>query len=294
MTLRADLPLGAFARVQARERLHEVGEQMRKVRRDQNPDAVHDLRVAIRRFSTTLALFPELFSRKRIAKCDKRLKRLRKAAGEVRDRDIALMLAASGQEAALGLSEARAKAAKALRRALSGKRRKAALAAGKAALKLRKRQQDAVTWREGWRPSESACENAVERLPLLVERLFAAGRDALSEPAPDVSALHRLRLEAKRVRYTLEVFAPCYGPELDDRLEQLKILQDALGDINDCRASRAHATGADMHALLEARQQALAQEFERFWSTVFDAPGECEGWMLELARKSSLRAAAAT
>lgn len=265
---------------------------MRRVRRVQDPDAVHDLRVAIRRFSTTLALFPELFSQQRVAKCDKRLKRLRRATGQVRDRDIALALAAGEESAPADLSLARAEAAKNLRRALARKRRRAALRAGKAAIRLRKRQTDAPTWREGWRPSESACENAVERLPLIVEKLFDAGRDALSEPAPDVAALHRLRLSAKHVRYTLELFAPCYGPELVDRLEQLRLLQDALGKINDCRASRAHATGPAMQARLETRQEALAAEFERFWFSAFDAPGECEGWMLELARKSSLRAAA--
>jgi CHAD domain-containing protein len=46
--------------------------------------------------------------------------------------------------------------------------------------------------------------------------------------------MHRLRLEAKRVRYTLELFEPVYGEKTRLILESLKELQDKLGAINDC------------------------------------------------------------
>ena len=49
--------------------------------------------------------------------------------------------------------------------------------------------------------------------------------------------LHRMRLASKRLRYTLELFRGCYGPGLEQRLDALKDVQDALGDVNDAVAA---------------------------------------------------------
>jgi CHAD domain-containing protein len=46
--------------------------------------------------------------------------------------------------------------------------------------------------------------------------------------------LHRLRIAAKRLRYTLELFAPCYGDALRELAHELAKLQTALGELRDC------------------------------------------------------------
>jgi len=53
-------------------------------------DAVHDLRVTIRRFTQSLRVFASLLPQRQARKVRKRLRRLMTAAGQVRDRDIAL------------------------------------------------------------------------------------------------------------------------------------------------------------------------------------------------------------
>jgi CHAD domain-containing protein len=289
-----DLPLGSFCRKEARARLRDVKREMLRGRRDQQPDTVHDLRVSIRRFSTVLQVLPECFPAKRSHKARKRLKRILKAAGAVRDRDIALSLVESPQLAAEdgggSLVEERDQAARELRRALRKRDRNKALAAAKRALRAPKRGRD-LPETPGWRPEASASDNAVERLPALIERLFESGRRVLEHPV-EIGELHALRLQTKRRRYTLELFAPCYGPELDDRIAQLKRLQDLLGEINDCRASGELSGNEDARAGLDARRNQLIADFGRFWITEFDAPGECESWMLELARHSATRVAA--
>lgn len=54
-------------------------------------------------------------------------------------------------------------------------------------------------------------------------------------PYPDrVRELHDMRIAAKRLRYLLEFFEPCFGEGFKDRLKRFKQLQDYLGEIHDC------------------------------------------------------------
>src|SRR5262249_30985804 len=70
--------------------LDRLAFQLAATRQAYGPEAVHDLRVAIRRFSQALAVFKASFRRKNLKKIRKSLKPLMTAAGEVRDCDIAL------------------------------------------------------------------------------------------------------------------------------------------------------------------------------------------------------------
>lgn len=45
--------------------------------------------------------------------------------------------------------------------------------------------------------------------------------------------LHALRISCKRLRYSLELFAPCL-PKLKSAEERLRQLQDELGEVHDC------------------------------------------------------------
>jgi CHAD domain-containing protein len=134
-----------------------------------------------------------------------------------------------------------------------------------------------------WNTRSSASLNARRYLPRLAAAYFAESRTLLknvSKPAH----LHRLRLLSKRLRYTLELFRPCYGPELEERLESLKRLQDFLGDINDAVTSAhliAKMPGAiRMRRYLERRAAHKAARFLTEWRTRFDAPGR-EAWWVD-------------
>ena len=75
------------ARRQAETLLRSLDEEVSCATRSARPEAVHNLRVSIRRFSECLRAFQQFFPARRIRK---RLKRIMDAAAEVRDRDIAL------------------------------------------------------------------------------------------------------------------------------------------------------------------------------------------------------------
>jgi CHAD domain-containing protein len=71
----------------------------------------------------------------------------------------------------------------------------------------------------------------------------------------DAPTLHRLRIQAKRLRYSLEFLAEVLGPDKPWLVERLVALQDHLGALND-----AVVTAAAVRSFLEARQLGLTAE----------------------------------
>jgi CHAD domain-containing protein len=151
-----------------------------------------------------------------------------------------------------------------------------------------------------WNPRRSAAENARRELPRLVSSYFSYVRAELAkDPAP--AELHRLRLATKRLRYTLELFRPCYGPGLETRLEVLRKVQQRLGDLNDCVAawnllSKAMSRSpqrARVGKFLDQQAQRQANDFRKEWRKLFEAPGCEEWWTGYLARQARVPAKAA-
>lgn len=148
-----------------------------------------------------------------------------------------------------------------------------------------------------WDGEAAAAENARLKLPELAAQYFARGRELLAgKPAFD--ALHAFRLETKRFRYTLEMFRPVYGRGLDPYLAELRKVQTALGEINDCVATRAHVerlmpAGSPVRRrverYLDRRAAGLTAAFLRLWRSEFDAPGRAARWHAYLGRATRPR-----
>ena len=137
-----------------------------------------------------------------------------------------------------------------------------------------------------WDESAGAAGNARLLLPALLEDYFARGRKFLAKDL-DPAEFHRIRLETKRLRYTLELFRPCYGPGLEARLSALRRNQQVLGDLNDAVATGKLLTEwmvkpspqrARIAKFLEARAAQGAADFRKHWAEVFDAPGQEQWW----------------
>jgi CHAD domain-containing protein len=145
-----------------------------------------------------------------------------------------------------------------------------------------------------WSDGTPAAANARAQLPALVTRYFRAGR-ALVEKEPSPEELHALRLKTKRLRYTLELFRPCYGPGLDTRLSAFRKIQSLLGDIADCAAARrliekmtagTHLPSRGVERFLAARSARLVTEFCKKWREEFDAPGAEDWWLRYLGQRA--------
>jgi CHAD domain-containing protein len=132
-----------------------------------------------------------------------------------------------------------------------------------------------------WNEKAGLLPNARRELPRLIAAYFSRVRKVLAEEGSP-RKLHRLRLASKRLRYTLELFRPCYPAGLEERLDALRNLQDSLGEVNDAVASRKLLHGAlkrhpKVRKFLDDRAEQQAAEFARYWKETFDAPGR-EAW----------------
>jgi CHAD domain-containing protein len=65
--------------------------------------------------------------------------------------------------------------------------------------------------------------------------------NAMPDTTADTAALHQLRIRAKALRYTIELVAPAFGPELRDEYYPLvEEVQERLGAVQDHVAAAAH------------------------------------------------------
>lgn len=143
-----------------------------------------------------------------------------------------------------------------------------------------------------WEERRGPGQNARSELPDLVAAYFAEVRQTLANHAKPAE-LHGLRLLTKHLRYTLELFRPCYGPGLRTRIAALRRLQQYLGEVNDCAAAAAVAAAFSrknspqqkrLDGFLRERRAKKIEEFRREWTQVFDASGRERWWTGYLAR----------
>ncbi len=81
-----------FVRRQTAARLNNLAAEIERAAEDGAPKAIHDLRVAIRRLSRCLRTFATFYPGRSWKSARAELSELLHAAGEVRDRDIALAM----------------------------------------------------------------------------------------------------------------------------------------------------------------------------------------------------------
>jgi len=81
-----------FVRLQTRTLLGQVATQVNRAGRSADAEAIHDLRVAIRRLSRCLRVFAQFYPPRSWKPVRRRLSGLMGACGSVRDRDIAIGL----------------------------------------------------------------------------------------------------------------------------------------------------------------------------------------------------------
>jgi len=73
-------------------------------------------------------------------------------------------------------------------------------------------------------------------VPVVVHQRLAAVRaydEWVTGPDVPLERLHQLRIAAKGLRYTLEFFREVLGPETKTLIDEMKGLQDHLGDLQD-------------------------------------------------------------
>lgn len=280
-----DTVVAAARRLCARQleamRAHDPGTRV-----GDDPEALHDLRVAVRRLRAAERAFGDGLPEKLAATLRDDLRWLGRELGVVRDLDVQIarveafaaampaplrpgfagllghlrdrrtadrtgMLAALDSDRYFGLLQR-------LERFADGRTRVPARGAGAAPV----------------------AALAAERIGKAFRRLRKQGRAVHGEPTPE--QLHELRIRAKRLRYLLEFFGPLAGAPAARAAKRLARLQDLLGDYNDAMTTPGFVQeyvdgpGASVpaSALLVlgavtgagfARAEALRRRFGRRW-----------------------------
>ena len=250
-----------------------------------SPEALHQARVALRRWRTALAVFGEILTEEGRS-LQGELDWLAGELNEARDLDVfapCLELRRRAPDAdpaglaALGaaLNEAQARAYERAEQALRSERARRAF------------------W-EGVRPAQASAQTGDGEPPMarkLVARALDRRRRQLTRGGRrlgklDAEARHTLRIRAKKARYAAELFGELFGHKRRQRrfTLALKDLQDSLGELNDIHVGGSLAQGL-------ARQAGLAEAgFEA--GLIVGARACREAMLTERAGKAYARLAA--
>jgi CHAD domain-containing protein len=140
-----------------------------------------------------------------------------------------------------------------------------------------------------WDIKTPPAENAQRILLPMVEKYFAKGRKAAA--AGKVAALHPFRVTGKRLRYTMELLQPCYGPGFEHYLKLLRDAQRLLGAISDYETSQRLLDDLPKSKpkdkalkFLDKQASRAVEEFLRFWREKMDVPDGEAQWLRYIAR----------
>lgn len=247
------------------------------VRLDDDPEGVHQARVATRRLRSDLRTFRAVLDPSWAAGLREELGWLGDRLGVARDADVLL---ARLRDRADTLPAASADGARRVLAALEEDRAQAHAAALRT---LRSDRYHALLDRlvEAARApallADEADRPAARALPRLVHRAWRAldrSVGSLSDPPSD-EELHGVRIRAKRCRYAAEACAPSLGKPARRLATAAKRLQDTLGELNDAvvaerrlRDWTAHTrspAGAFAAGELAALERAAAAEARARW-----------------------------
>lgn len=264
-----------------------------QVRASGDVEAVHDMRVACRRMNSALRLFRAYLPPKRGKKLRGMMEELRDLLGAARNLDVLLQDLNEFLASATDQDKAQLdKVAAGWRAERAADQNKLVQLLDSDAYQKWEKRMDAFT-EEGDGDDSPQVSHVV---PALVWKQYGAVREAgahLGEAS--LEELHALRIDIKRLRYTLEFFADVFGEKPGALIESLVALQDRLGTIQDAvvaggaltdfiaaqakEAERAGGTTpgfqglaayhAHLHARIETLRGGLAKEWESIAGPAF-------------------------
>ena len=258
----------------------EVPGLLLRVHRQSDAEAIHDLRVTVRRIRTLLAVARPLFGRHSVDDIRGTYTRLARATGALRDEEVfrALIdkhraaLAPELQEAAERFLGAREERERALR-----------------ARALEELAKDDVSRARGTlsallslpvRPKKDQPLHAFARKAVLQAMgRVDEHRDAKDD---DAAGLHDLRIAYKRLRYTMELFMPALPPDLVAGYDLSVRFQKRLGDLHDLDLALLELSSAsrDDSALAAALTPMLvaarSKKLAAFRGEMFPTPADAD------------------
>jgi CHAD domain-containing protein len=251
---------------------------------DHDVEHVHRLRVATRRAIAALKLYRDWLPRKPARWLKKRLKKIRRAAGDARDFDV------------LGarLEREYGKRAAAVLKTIADRRESVQSAIVEIAerswrddLFVRKTSKllAEVKSRQDRDASGSFRQWAASQLDAAALSFF----DAAPSDSSDTAALHQFRIRGKQLRYTIELLVAAFEPALrNEHYPVVEELQERLGFVQDHVTAIARLREWADDARSTECQQVLRDLAEEERERLIDAVGDFQNWWTE-ERAGALR-----
>jgi CHAD domain-containing protein len=233
-------------------RLAEAGQRV--LAADDDKDAVHDLRVALRRARTVLEVGRPVLGSFHADEVRRSMRDVQRATGALRDEEVLLEIVGS-----LGVDRAdvqpwlrgRKRRERALRSGLRGVLRAGALDRGR-------RMLDALI---AFRIKSSRDRRLAKFARRVVEEARREVERRRAARIEDAAGMHRLRIAYKRLRYTVEVFAAALPPDVYALAQRAARMQGRLGELHDADVAIACVNRA--RSLSDAGRDALLAALTR-------------------------------
>ncbi len=218
--------------------LSAMVDEIEGVKKAEDIEAVHRMRVATRRLRSALPIFGPFLAPRRHENWRKRIRALTRALGAARDTDVQIEHLS---ELISQLSPPERAGVRRLHLRLRQRRRELQKDVLKA---LRRFEKDALVAEitqklapfEIYKNQLDIHDSALHKLAdeQIQARLdeFLAFEPYVTQPEC-VEELHAMRIAGKHLRYTLEFFAPLFEDELKRFIKSLRHCQDLLGAIHD-------------------------------------------------------------
>lgn len=214
------------------------------VRIGADPEHIHRVRVASRRLRIALPIFSSCFPTKQYYRWTKSLREISRALGSARDTDVQIQfldryLRDHSQTIQQNekiwqilsfLQERRKTNQEEVLSGLDALERKAVLQEISNAFKKTRRDEKRAD--EQGQSEDPLPTMAAASIETAFDHLLVHGY-SVRDP-DDITGHHTLRIAAKKLRYTLEVFRSLFPDRLKPAINDLKNLQELLGEIHDC------------------------------------------------------------
>lgn len=209
--------------------------------------ALHHLRTNIRRLRNTVKFFSVYFPAKKVKQWDKKLKKVTEAASSARDKDVYLDFLRKYKKGLRSLPQK--KAVERLIRAVSKRREKMQPKIREALSRLGKERVIDGISTVSKKPAAQSGKKDILRLYKLCRksmtkrvRALLAFEPVVRQPSK-VDELHKMRIAAKHVRYSLEGIKGLYGGALDGFLGDVLAVHKQLGEFHDYDVWAGYVTG---------------------------------------------------
>jgi putative phosphoesterase len=222
------------------ERVLVLDKQIKGVLRNEDIEFVHKLRVSSRRVGTALPLFRQCIPKKNRRKWVRQIRRITKFSGAARDLDVQLSFLTDYLKTCPSESEKIA-----IERLVALKRAQritmqTELTYNIKSLKKKHILEEIIDYCNDTAQNKQYDADRVSQFTVLKASLHISKKlndliamETFVHKEDAVLEHHKMRIAAKRLRYTLEVFSLLYRDGLQDKISLLRKLQDILGELHD-------------------------------------------------------------